>query len=122
MKKALSLILVCVLLVGCVFTLASCGKMLSGEYKSAITGNIIYSFSMNKVTVTIDNIIGDDTVYEGTYEIKKNEEGVYNVITFTFDNEDAQKLYGGNHNFAEGTESGQDYIRIGVLTYNKVKK
>ena len=122
MKKLVSLILVCLLLVSCVAGLTSCGKMLAGEYKSALTGNISYTFSLNKVTVEIDNIIGDDTVYEGTYELKKNEEGVYDIITFTFENEDAQKAYGGDHSFAEGTENGESYIRIGILTYNKVQK
>lgn len=122
MKKIISLVLVCVLLVGCVFALASCGKSLSGDYKDALTGNIVYSFSGSKVTVTVDNFIGDDSVYEGKYEFVQNEEGVYDKIVFTFDNEDAQSVYGGEKAYSEVTENGESYIKIGILRYNKVEK
>ena len=121
MKKLVSLVLVCLLLVSCVAGLSSCGKMLVGEYKNALTG-ISYAFSVNKVTVTVDNLMFDDSVYEGTYELKQNDEGVYDIITFTFENENAQKLYGGDHSFAEGTENGVSYIRIGLVTFDKVQK
>ncbi len=115
MKKIISLLLVCVLLVGCVFTLASCGA-LSGEYKESITGNIVYKFSGNSFTMTIDNIIGDDTVVEGTYEVNEDE----GKITFTTTNEDGEKKT-STESFVKGTEGDVEYIKIGIVKYNKVK-
>ena len=120
MKKLVSLILVCLLLVSCVAGFSSCGKMLAGEYKNTLAG-ISYAFSLNKVTVTVGNLMFDDTIYEGTYELKQNDDGVYDIITFTFENEDAQKLFGGDHSFAEGVENGASYIRIGIVTFDKVE-
>ena len=114
MKKIISTILVCVLLVGSVFTLASCGKSLTGEYKEALTGNIIYEFGMfGKVTKTVDNIIGDDDVFEGKY--KFNDDGT--KITMTFDDE------AETYSFSSGTdEDGKDYIKLDGWKYNKVEK
>ncbi len=110
MKKIISTILVCVLLIGTLFTLASCGKSISGEYKDALTGNVTYEFGMfGKFTKTVDNIIGDDTVTEGKYEI--NDDG--DKITFTFDDESE------THSFATGEENGVEYIKIGLFKYEK---
>ena len=115
MKRIISIALVCVMLMGCVFALASCGGGLSGEYKESITGNIVYKFSGSKYTQTIDNIIGDDTVIEGTYEINKDE----GKIIFTYESNGEEKT--ATENFSEGTEDGVDYVKIGILRYNKVK-
>ena len=113
MKKTVSAILVCIILVSSMFVLASCGKSLSGEYKDALTGNVSYEFgAFGKVTKTVANIIGDDTVTEGKYEI--NDAG--DKITLTFGDET------NTHDFASGEENGQKYIRIGLFTYNKVDK
>ena len=114
MKKILSVALVCVLLVGCVLALASCGG-LSGEYKEALTGNVVYDFSGSKYTKTVDNIVGDDTVIEGKYEIDK-EEG---KITFTYEVDGEEKTQ--TEAFSSGEEDGVEYIKIGLLKYNKVK-
>ena len=120
MKKILSLILVCVLLVGTMFTLASCANSLSGEYKDALTSNVSYKFgAFGKVTLTVDSIIGDDKVYEGKYKID-SEDGDF-TITFTFDDADANKIYGGTNDFAKGEENGEEYIKLGLFRYNKVK-
>ncbi len=113
MKKILSAALICVLLVGCVFALASCGG-LSGEYKEALTGNIVYDFSGSKYTKTVDNIIGDDTVIEGKYEIDKDA----GTITFTYEVDGEEKTQ--TENFSEGEEDGVEYIKIGLGKYNKV--
>ena len=113
MKKIISTILVCVLLVGSIFTLASCGKTLTGEYKDALTSNITYEFGMfGKVTKTVDNIIGDDDVVEGKY--KFNDDGT--KITMTFDDE------AETYDFSSGEEDGVEYIKLDGWKYNKVKK
>ena len=111
MKKIVSAILVCIILVSSVFVLSSCGKVLIGEYKDALTGNVSYEFGLfGKVTKTVDNIIGDDTVTEGKYEF--NEAGDQIILTF----DDKSQTY----DFITGEEGGQKYIRIGLLKYNKV--
>jgi hypothetical protein len=112
MKKIVSAILVCVLLVGTLFTLASCGKSLSGTYKDSLTGNITYEFgAFGKVTKTVDNIIGDDTVTEGKYEI--NDAGDKIILTF---NDEVN-----THNFSTGSENDVEYIKIDLFKYEKVK-
>ena len=66
MKKTLSLLLVCVLLVGCIFSLASCGKTLSGTYKAdVVVGGTSYTFSGSKVTLTAE-VLGFEKSFEGT--------------------------------------------------------
>ena len=70
MKKTLSAILACVLLIGCLFTLASCGKSLSGTYEIDLgVSEITYEFgAFGKVTRTVDPLVGDETVEEGKYK------------------------------------------------------
>ena len=117
MKKIISTLLVCVLLVGCVFALASCGKTLSGTYKDALTGLTTYEFKGSKVTITAG--AGNfTTTVEGKYEITTNDKDE-EVIIFTFEDEDAEK-YSGEFAFAEGKEGDTEYIKIGILKYNKV--
>lgn len=119
MKRIVSAILVCVLLVSSMFMLTSCGKSLSGEYKDDLTNNVTYKFgAFGKVTLSIDSIIGEDKVYEGKYEIEGEDDDL--EITFTFEDEDANKVYGGTSDFAQGEENGKKYIKIGFLTYSKV--
>ena len=108
--KVMAVMLVLVISVAC---LASCGKKLSGEYKEAITGNVVYKFSGSKYTKTIDNIIGDDTVVEGKYSIDE-EAG---KITFTYEADGEEKT--STENFSEGEEDGVKYIKIGILKYIK---
>lgn len=111
MKKIVSTILVCVLLVSTLFTLVSCGKTLSGEYKDVLTGNVTYEFGMfGKVTKTVDNIIGEDTVTEGKYEF--NDAGDQIILTFNDKSE--------THDFSSGEEDGQKYIKLGIFKYEKV--
>ena len=114
MKKIISAVLVCMLLVGCVLALASCSKMLSGTYREDLAGNVEYKFVGNKVTKTTDKIIGGDEVKEGTYSISEADDGSKS-ITFEFEGEAAE-----THRFVEGEENGQKYIKIGLLKYNKV--
>ncbi len=116
MKKTLSLILVCVLLLGTVITLVSCGKTISGTYS---LGDVSYKFSGSNYTKTtkIADILGGGTkVEEGKYEIRETDDGGLEISFFTKDTEDANKLW---VSFAEGKENGKKYIRMGLLTYTK---
>ena len=122
MKKLISSVLVCVMLVGCLFALASCAKTLSGTYEAG--GDLLgtsYTFSGKNVTITI-KAVGFTKDIDGTYKIEDNDKGD-TVITFTFaaegeDEEEAQK-YSGSFNFSEGTEDGKDYIKVGGVKYTK---
>ena len=122
MKKIISTILVCVLILGCVMTLTSCGKMLSGKYECVLTesNRTTYEFSFNKVTRTVTaGALGftKDTVTEGKYEINEVEDGKFE-ITFTWDVDGSEDIE--TVPFSQGEEDGVKYIKIGLLTYNKV--
>lgn len=121
MKKTLSALLVCVLLVGTLLTLVSCGITLSGKYELKLTddNHVVYEFSGKKVTKTKTNgIFGyskSETV-EGKYEINEVEEGKFE-ITFTWETEEdsIETL-----DFSQGEENGTKYIKLGGFTLNKV--
>ena len=125
MKKLLSTILACVLLLGCVFTLAGCVvsvgpmTMISGTYElDAVVAGAKYDFgAFGKVTVTVE-LLGAATSFEGKYKVNNKQDP--NEITFTFEDEDA-KEYSGTFDFASGEEDGVKYIKIGLLKYNEVK-
>ena len=70
MKKILSLVLVCVLLVGCVLSFASCGMMF-GTYENDLL-NVTWEFSLHNATKTVE--LGEEeyqVVY--TFKIKDDE-------------------------------------------------
>ncbi len=118
MKRIISAVLICVLLVGCVFALASCGNKLSGTYKGdAGVASATYAFKGNKVTITAE-VFGFEKDFEGKYEIAENDDG-NTVIIFTFEDKDAEK-YSGEFAFVEGKEGDTKYIKIGGIKYNKV--
>ncbi len=120
MKKIISSLLVCVLLVSCVFALASCGNKLNGKYElDAAVASTSYEFSGKKVVVTYE-VLGFEKSIEGKYKIAENDEGELE-ITFTFadDAEDADK-YKGTYSFAEGKEGDKEYIKIAGIKYVKV--
>mgnify|MGYP003291418778 CR=1 FL=1 len=120
MKKIISTILVCVLLVGSIFTLASCGKSVSGTYEAdLVVSKVTYEFGMfGKVTCTTDPIVGDTTVKEGKYKIYEAGENEFK-IAFTWEGDEAE---GDSVSFTTGTEGDVDYIKIAGIQYNKVKK
>jgi hypothetical protein len=121
MKKTLSALLVCVLLVGTLLSLVSCGIMLSGKYELKLTddNHVVYEFSGKKVTkTTTRGVFGyskSETV-EGKYEINEVEEGKFQ-ITFTWETEEdnIETL-----DFSQGEENGTKYIKLGGFTLNKV--
>ncbi len=114
MKKILSSILVCVLLVGMLFTLASCGKRLSGRYE--ISDDIYYEFKGNEYTASL-GVAGFAKTTNGTYEIKENNEGDLEII-FTEEGSDDPQAY----SFSEGEEDGVKYIKISGVKYTKADK
>ena len=120
MKKIVSTLLVCVLLIGCVLTLASCAKTLSGTYSASVgdlTGTT-YVFDGKNVTVKY-MVLTFEKIITGTYEITENEEGEA-VIIFTFaDGTDGADSYKGEHSFNEGVEDDVEYIKIDGVKYVK---
>ncbi|MBO7195721.1 MAG: hypothetical protein J6V80_00115 [Clostridia bacterium] len=120
MKKIISTVLVCALLVCTLLTLAACGKSLSGSYKAELDlligkSSVTYEFSpFGKVTVTT-NSLGKETVEEGKYEL--DDDG--DEITFTFVNDKGEEVE-SEYDFATGEENGVKYIKIGLVKYQKV--
>ncbi len=108
MKKIVSSVLVCVLLLSTVFVLASCAKQLNGEYTSAL--GVTYEFEGNKVTRKW-TLLGNTISKEGEYSIKEDK------ITFTFGSEGEE--YSGTYDFVEGSEGETVYIKIDGMQYNK---
>lgn len=112
MKKTVSTLLVCVLLVGCLLTLVSCGKSITGSYEAeTILGDVTYKFELGgKVTKTTDPLIGKNETVEGEY--KFNDAG--DEITLTFNGESS------THSYVEGEEGGVKYIKLDLVKYTKV--
>ena len=114
MKRILSLVLSVVLLVGCVFTLASC-SMLFGEYENEITG-ASYEFRGNKFVYNAAIAALDS---EGTYEIV--EDGEDKFIIFTYTNGEGEEEAGTKIPFSQGEKDGKKFVQIGLATYYLVK-
>ncbi len=117
MKRIISTLLVCVLLVGCVMTLASCG-IIMGTYKNETT---TVEFSFNKVTITDKTEILGAVVsktYEAKYEIKDSDDG--KTIVFTYEEgADKHLVLNGEKTFEQGEVDGEKYIKIGLIKYVK---
>ncbi len=124
MKKVISTLLVCVLLVGTLFTLVSCGKTVSGTYECVITDSnrISYEFGLfGKVTrTTTTGALGftKDTVEEGKYVINEKGDNEFEIV-FTWETEEGKDTE--TQPFSEGEENGVKYISIGILKFEKVK-
>ena len=72
MKKIISLVLVCVLLVGCMFTLASCSTILMGKYEAkGLFGTTTLEFNLDGTMTYTKGSIS----LNGTYEIEKDDNG-----------------------------------------------
>ncbi len=118
MKKIVSSILVCVMLIGCVFALASCDKTLNGEYVNettimGITTTTTYEFEGKNVTIKVKSSLASITIeHEGEYVIEDD------TITFTFGDEDANK-YSGDVSFNEGSDNEGAYIELGGTKFYK---
>ncbi len=123
MKKFISALLVCVLLVGAMFTLVSCGNTLSGTYDGGILGFDL-KFKGSKVIILVD----DEEVLTGTYEIKEEDEK--KKINFDFidedeANEDEKKILDKIEKILDtdlSFEKGEDSITIAyILKFTKKK-
>ncbi len=129
MKKTISTILVCVLLVGSLLTLASCevAGFVFGTYSRTDTVIVdittTYEFSLTEVTrtVTTDNLIGSGqstTTETMKYKVGENDEGE-KVIAFTVETDDGSKTT--EYSFNSGKDDGGSYIEIGGTRYYSVK-
>lgn len=124
MKKIFSSLLACVLLVGCVLTLASCVlsvgpiTVISGDYEidlAAVEYKMTFS-PLGKVTVVADPIIGNSTTYEGKYKVNSETQ----EITLTFEDDAPLAFPNGTSGFSYGEENGVEYIKIGLVKLTKV--
>ena len=120
MKKFLSVILIFVVVASAMLTLTSCAETVSGTYVDTLKVTTL-DFSGNKVTITVDNIIGDDTVIQGTYEITEKDNGE-KEIAFKFDSSNLDtKLWETPMFFSSGEENGKKFVKIGIAKYTEVK-
>ena len=127
MKKIVSTLLICVLLVGALMSLASCTeKKLSGKYESKIeaagitVSSTVYEFDKDN-NVSITYTLGVEFTVKGTYSITEGDDGV-TLINFTFPTgTEGIEDFKGEHILKEGTEDGVDYIKIDGVKFNKVK-
>lgn len=119
MKKIVSALLVCVLLVGTLFTFASC-TIVHGTYKNGAT--VIEFTAFGKVTITDEvEILGAvvSKTYEAKYSIEENDDGELQ-ITFTYEEgADEHLVCSGTRTFVKGEENGKEYVKIGLITYEK---
>ena len=108
MKKVIALALVAVMLT---MTLVSCGGV-SGKYSAELLGTgVELEFKGSKVTARFKVLGSYGDAIEGKYKIKGDE------ITITFPDGDKEtEDLSGTHSF----EKGDDYIKIGVVTYKAV--
>ena len=125
MKKITSLVLVCALLVCCVFAFASCsmrfgkyeGEVDLGIYKNKVT----IEFMMSNVTVTVKNTVlgsSNTDVYEGSFEITGKGDDM--EIAFDFE-EDCPIFSADSYTFYEGEDNDGKYIEIGLTRYDAAK-
>ena len=124
MKRSLSLVLAAVLLCGCVFALASCGKTLSGKYQTdAVAYTATYEFKGKEFTcVRTVKLLNVSHTASGTYEITEDEQG-NSFISFTYgeDADEDAKEEAAKLAFVKGEEDGVKYIKISGVKYTAVK-
>ena len=124
MKKSIRIMAVVMALLMVTLVFASCGKTLKGTYKAEVGGALIgytatYTFSGKKVEISkTATLLGQSTTtnFEGTYEITEKDDGTME-ITITLENDD-DDIKSGTYVF----EEGENYIKIGLVKYDKVEK
>ena len=125
MKKTLSAILVCILMLGCVLALASCGDIPGGKYESKVSGIDIeisgdrfivledgvkgiakYKVEDNKITLTFDKVeyVGDDADEREEFNANKA------TIGAAF-----EQMFCGEHDY----EKTDDGFKMGIWTFEK---
>ena len=119
MKKIISALLACALLVGTVLTLASC-SILGFVFGTYSAGTTTAEFGLGKVTVTEEVEVFGTTVtksYECKYKIQENDEGDRTIV-FTYEGDaDEHLIFSGERAFSEGEEDGVKYVKIGYIKY-----
>lgn len=128
MKKTISTILVCVLLVGTLLSLASCevAGFVFGKYEktTSILGTETvetYDFSLTEVTKTTVIKVGSlSNTTEETYKYKvgKNDDGE-RIISFTIETDNGSNTT--NFSFNSGSDNDGSYIEIGGSRYYSAK-
>ncbi len=108
MKRIVSTILVCVLMVCMLFTLASCGKKLNGAYSKEEDGvKLTYEFETDGTFKgTMDTFLGD-VEFDGEYEIDGKE------ITIKYE------LLGKEVDETYDFKKGNGYIEIDGKRFDK---
>ena len=104
-------VVMAIAIVACV--LASCGKLLSGTYKSdsLLSSYVSYKFSGNKVTIETYAVGVLATTSKGTYKIADDK------ITFTMVDEGDGTT--SKREYTESFEQDGDTIKIGAITLKK---
>ena len=122
MKKIVSAFLVCVLLIGSMLALVSCGGI-SGTYHD-LAGKTALKFSGSKFTAYL--VADEETAVTGTYEIVENDEGEAEKIKFTVDDGDDENVslfeFLGQGEIALDIyeKDGKEYIKLAyVFVYVK---
>ena len=132
MKRIVSLTLTVVLVLGLIFTLASCGGGISGTYEGKVDfevagmdiveGSLTFNFDGNNVEISaaakLLGILGGETEsFKATYKLGEKEDG---TKTITFDLGDAESIKGViKTNVALPFEQGDGYIKIAGIKYTK---
>ena len=132
MKKIISTLLVCVLLVGSIFSLASCSTMVVGKYQAEteinllitkVSARVTYEFGvLGNVTKTI--VYGTEAnkeseVTEGKYTIDEVEDGKFE-ITFVWDAAEGEEADQDIYSFVQGKDSAGKYVEIAGIRYDAV--
>ncbi len=125
MKKTISTILVCVLLIGTIFSLASCEifGLVIGTYSD---GTTTYEFSGKEVTITTETKIGNTTLSNsksGEYKIGEDEDGRKTIAITISDNDGDSTTT--TYFFNTGKDDNGSYIELtvdlGILGESKTK-
>lgn len=128
MKKTISTILVCVLLVGTLLSLASCevAGFVFGTYSktTSVLGTETvetYDFSLTEVTKTTVIKVGslsNTTTETYEYKVGKNDDGE-RIISLTTENDNGSSTV--KLSFNSGSDNDGSYIEIGNSRYYAVK-
>lgn len=109
MKRIVSAVLVCILLVGSMLVLGSCGGP-SGVYKDS-TGITTMEFKGDKVTIKWS--LGGFS-YESEASFKITEEDGEKFITFTYgEGEKENSSFNGKMAYSDGTKDDKSFIQLG---------
>lgn len=129
MKKTISTILVCVLLIGAIFSLASCelAGFVVGTYAKTtsvlgIETTVTYEFSGKEVTVTTVTKLGSTSTSNertGEYEIGENDEGQKTITISVIDDNGKGTIT--TYTFNSGKDDNGAYIELNGTRYDQVK-